>query len=428
MPKYIKNYFKEIIMNEKDESFDFNDIQLLDNRAIQILMRSLESETIAYALADCSEEIRDSFFRNMSSRSKKVIVDIMCEINTNTDKERIYKDKQYIIQEVKYLEKIGMIVINMDRGDTEIDDQIYKDHIRYKEIKKSITDFHMEERYQVNYKSTFDHNRFVKEYFNTLFMMYKYSRLSLKEGLLALEDYIDNIGDEEDKFVKLGFQFVVDGTCGTIVKEILSNYVERETDFYFKIIREIQLEGILGIQNGTPTSDLMFILSGLNKMVKDIKIESARVSYINGEAQSFIHLFNDDSFINYISKKYFTGKREEIWFINKVLTFSTLARQEGLLALEKILDSIFIAKDDIFELGILLALDGRDGDFIESVLNKLILSKTDKERKDFYLAQKAAALSIQEGISPRILFERLLSYFGDDISEMAREIFKEDMK
>jgi hypothetical protein len=54
---------------EKSQKLDFNDIAKLPDRMIQRILRELEPETLAKALSDADEDLKNCFFRNMSKRA-----------------------------------------------------------------------------------------------------------------------------------------------------------------------------------------------------------------------------------------------------------------------------------------------------------------------------------------------------------------------
>ena len=57
--------------------FDFDNLVDLDNRSIQILMRTLEQEQMAYALKAAPEPVVEKFLSNMSQRAGAMFMDEM---------------------------------------------------------------------------------------------------------------------------------------------------------------------------------------------------------------------------------------------------------------------------------------------------------------------------------------------------------------
>lgn len=58
---------------EKQESFEFEDIVRLDDRAIQLILREVQSQSLIVALKGTSEELREKIFKNMSPRAAEMV-------------------------------------------------------------------------------------------------------------------------------------------------------------------------------------------------------------------------------------------------------------------------------------------------------------------------------------------------------------------
>ena len=53
--------------------FVFEDIVMLDDRSVQTLLREVSNDTLLLALKTASEEIKEKFFKNMSSRAAEML-------------------------------------------------------------------------------------------------------------------------------------------------------------------------------------------------------------------------------------------------------------------------------------------------------------------------------------------------------------------
>ena len=90
--------------------------------------------------------------------------------------------------------------------------------------------------------------RFVKKFEEIMNKTHKFSEKARQQGLLALEDFLDEEkANRKDVFV-LGIRLIVDGTETAVVDKILSNLVNLETDVDEKLLKTIQKEAVLGIQ------------------------------------------------------------------------------------------------------------------------------------------------------------------------------------
>ena len=98
------------------------------------------------------------------------------------------------------------------------------------------------------------------------------------------------------------------------------------------------------------------------------------------------------------------------------LSWSEIARREGLLALEDLADEEKIAQRDIFQFGIRLTVDGIDTSVIDKILTNFINLETDKDMKTLKTIQKEAVLGIQCGMNSRILAILLNSYVNTELT------------
>ncbi|MGB4346145.1 MAG: flagellar motor switch protein FliG [Burkholderiaceae bacterium] len=68
---------EELALRIQDNMFSFDNLGTVDNRGIQALMRVVEPDLLMIALKGASEEVKDKFFSNMSSRARGMFIDDM---------------------------------------------------------------------------------------------------------------------------------------------------------------------------------------------------------------------------------------------------------------------------------------------------------------------------------------------------------------
>ena len=68
---------EELAMKIQDNMFTFDNLAGVDNRAIQVLMRNIESDMLMTALKGADEEVRTKFLDNMSQRARIMFLDDM---------------------------------------------------------------------------------------------------------------------------------------------------------------------------------------------------------------------------------------------------------------------------------------------------------------------------------------------------------------
>ena len=111
---------------------------------------------------------------------------------------------------------------------------------------------------------------FKEKYKSILRKALVFSEKAQREGLLSLEDVLEDL--QEGSMFKIGLRMIVNGDDCRIVDKILTNMVSFETDNSEKILKNMQKEAVLSIQNKDPPYELMLLLSSLaNFEIEDTK-------------------------------------------------------------------------------------------------------------------------------------------------------------
>ncbi|MCL2520937.1 MAG: flagellar motor switch protein FliG [Spirochaetaceae bacterium] len=98
--------------------FVFEDIVLLDDRAIQKVLRSVESQELAKALKSVDSDVQEKIYRNMSKRAAALLKEDMGYLGPTRRKD-VEEAQQKIVSIIRKLEEQGEVVIA--RGDEEND-------------------------------------------------------------------------------------------------------------------------------------------------------------------------------------------------------------------------------------------------------------------------------------------------------------------
>lgn len=101
---------EELAMRIADNMFDFDNLVDLDNRSIQVLMRTLEQEQMAYALKAAPDPVVEKFLSNMSQRAGAMFMDEMEMMGMVrvTDAEDAQRN---IIRQARKLQDAGEIIL-----------------------------------------------------------------------------------------------------------------------------------------------------------------------------------------------------------------------------------------------------------------------------------------------------------------------------
>ena len=91
-----------------------------------------------------------------------------------------------------------------------------------------------------------------------------------REGLLALEEDMDEDKVAIRDIFEYGMRFVVDGTDSSVIDKILSNIIKQENDETQLSLKTIQKEALLAVQMGMHPQMLAVLLnSHTNLSLKD---------------------------------------------------------------------------------------------------------------------------------------------------------------
>ena len=100
----------ELAEEIKKRMFVFEDIVMLDDRAIQKVMREVDSQELAKALKAVDTEVQDKIFRNMSKRAAGMLKEDMEYMGPIRLKD-VEEAQQKIVSIIRHLEDTGEIVV-----------------------------------------------------------------------------------------------------------------------------------------------------------------------------------------------------------------------------------------------------------------------------------------------------------------------------
>jgi flagellar motor component MotA len=120
-----------------------------------------------------------------------------------------------------------------------------------------------------------NHTEFVQQYTDIVKKALHASEKARREGLLALDDELDHeMADMRDIF-EYGLRFVVDGIEREIIDKILSNIIKQEKDEQVRVLKIIQKEAVLTIQEGSNIRILYALLNSYTDIpIKEDEIKA----------------------------------------------------------------------------------------------------------------------------------------------------------
>jgi len=100
----------ELAEEIKKRMFVFEDIVMLDDKAIQKVLREVDTPELSKALKSVDSEVQDKIFRNMSKRAASLLKEDM-EFMGPTRRKDVEESQQKIVAVIRKLEEAGEVVI-----------------------------------------------------------------------------------------------------------------------------------------------------------------------------------------------------------------------------------------------------------------------------------------------------------------------------
>ena len=102
----------------RQKLFTFDDIVVLNDRDIQLLLREVDQKDLGLALRGVTDEVKDTIFRNMSSRGSEMLQE---DLDTGKPQRRavVEEAQSRIVGAIRRLEDAGAIIIGRGGEDGE---------------------------------------------------------------------------------------------------------------------------------------------------------------------------------------------------------------------------------------------------------------------------------------------------------------------
>jgi flagellar motor switch protein FliG len=100
----------------RSRMFVFEDILLLEDRALQLVLRQVEQSRLAVALKGADPAVRDKVLRNLSERARETLVDEI-DLLGPVRMSQVEEARADVVQTIRGLEESGQIVIRRDGED-----------------------------------------------------------------------------------------------------------------------------------------------------------------------------------------------------------------------------------------------------------------------------------------------------------------------
>ena len=102
---------QELAVEIKKLMFTFDDVIMLDDRAIQTVLKEIDLKSLTIALKGANEEVKTKILNNLSSRASDGIREKM-EFMGPVRVKQVEEEQQKIVAVIRRLEESGEIMIN----------------------------------------------------------------------------------------------------------------------------------------------------------------------------------------------------------------------------------------------------------------------------------------------------------------------------
>jgi flagellar motor switch protein FliG len=100
----------------KANMFVFDDIIFVDDKGLQQVLRSVESNELALALKAATDEVKDKIFRNMSERAASILKEEM-EVSGAVRMKDVTDAQQKVTKVIQEMERKGELIISGRGGE-----------------------------------------------------------------------------------------------------------------------------------------------------------------------------------------------------------------------------------------------------------------------------------------------------------------------
>lgn len=106
----VKTFDSELAQKILDEMFTWENVMAIDDRAVQVLLKEVQSEALILALKGSTQEFRDKIFKNMSTRAAETLREDL-EAKGMVRLSEVEAQQKEIVKIVKRLAEDGQIMI-----------------------------------------------------------------------------------------------------------------------------------------------------------------------------------------------------------------------------------------------------------------------------------------------------------------------------
>jgi flagellar motor switch protein FliG len=114
----IREHDADLAQKILDQMFTFSDLDNLDDRGVQVLLREVQSESLIVALKGAEASLRDKIFKNMSTRAAEMLKEDL-EAKGPVRLSEVEAEQREILKTVRRLADEGQLQIGSGGGDDQ---------------------------------------------------------------------------------------------------------------------------------------------------------------------------------------------------------------------------------------------------------------------------------------------------------------------
>ncbi len=115
----VRDFDPDLAQKIQDEMFVFDNLMDLDDRAIQLLLREVQSDSLIVAMKGTTPELREKIFKNMSQRAAEMLRDDL-EAKGPVRLSEVEAEQKEILKIVRRLAEEGQIVLGGKGGEESL--------------------------------------------------------------------------------------------------------------------------------------------------------------------------------------------------------------------------------------------------------------------------------------------------------------------
>jgi flagellar motor switch protein FliG len=115
----IREYDAELAAKIEEQMFTFDNLLDLDDRAIQLVLREIQTEALTIALKGADESLREKIFKNMSTRAAEMLKEDL-ESRGPVKVSEVEAQQKEILKAVRRLAEDGQISLGGKSDDAYV--------------------------------------------------------------------------------------------------------------------------------------------------------------------------------------------------------------------------------------------------------------------------------------------------------------------